>query len=365
MRRRLALLATVAVLAAVGSAAAAGGSPGASLGDSTLPLATWTAATDNLVPVAGTLRLAGQPVAGARIAVDGYELPAATTSTGAYSYLADGTALDRHVVRVVDVARARVGGAAPTAAQRSALLAVRGAIDVAYPLAGLKVARDGSGNVVLTGTLGDASHAAPPTVALYSYQLTGKVLDAKGKPVVGARVSTRTEDRDYWTVSSPTTADGTFQSLFTASSESSGNPVPMTIRVSQGDHVWEYLPTEYAYFQRLESARVIVRLPPAGYPIALPVPTSYPGVIDQGVVVGVSSDGAVVKPVAASWPDRAGHFRLVLPRALRGRTVTLWEDDLHLFSATPARPGSAIDLQDWPRTLPPDAPQALVSVRLR
>src|SRR5438105_814259 len=79
-----------------------------------------------------------------------------------------------------------------------------------------------------------ADGSAPATVGLYSYELTGTVVDAHGKPVVGARVSTRTLDRDFWTVSRPTDGSGKYTSVFIASSELGGNPVPFSVRVAKG-----------------------------------------------------------------------------------------------------------------------------------
>jgi hypothetical protein len=128
--------------------------------------------------------------------------------------------------------------------------------------------------------------------------------------------------------------------------------------------VWEFLPDENVLFQRLESATMNLRLPPANYPLALPLPTSYPGAIYEGVVAGVAVGGLPVRPVAATWPDRAGRFTLTLPSALRGRTVSLWEAQLDLFSRRPAVPGGPVELKDWPSALPPDAPRDLMRVRL-
>jgi hypothetical protein len=202
-------------------------------------------------------------------------------------------------------------------------------------------------------------------VVLYSYELAGRVTDARGRPVVGARVSTRTVDRDYWTVSSPTNADGSFESLFTASSEQGGDPVPMTLRVSLGDLVYEYLPGEYVLFRRLRSARLDIRLPPRGYAIALPVPRAFRGASYEGVVLGAVVGGKVVRPLSVTWPDRTGRFKLVLPRSLAGQTASLWEANVRLFSGDVPHSGGPIALGGWPSALPADAPRDLVRVRLR
>jgi hypothetical protein len=322
----------------------------------------WTAATDNLVAARGTVTLAGVPVRGAQIRVDDYDVPAPTDAAGGFVYLADATRIARHVVAVADSTHARVGGRTLTQGQRAALAEATSAITVAYPIRGLTVSRDAGGRAVVRGRISYADGSAPPTVSLYSYELTGTVTGADGKPVVGARVSTRTVDRDYWTVSSPTDSRGGFSSLFTASDEAGHSPVPMTVRVALGDLVFQFLPQEYVRFPALRSARLDIRLPPRGYPMALPRAMSYPGAIYQGFVVGVAKGAAVIRPLRATWPDAHGRFTIVLPRSARGSGLSLWEAKLTLFSRAPARAGGRIDLRDWPQTLAPDVPRGLARV---
>ena len=76
-----------------------------------------------------------------------------------------------------------------------------------------------------------------PPVVLFTYQLTGTITDAAGKPVVGAIVVTRTQDRDFWTFSKPTDASGHYTSFFAASDESGADPVPLTVQVASGSGV--------------------------------------------------------------------------------------------------------------------------------
>jgi hypothetical protein len=297
--------------------------------------------------------------------VDDYDLPKPTDANGHFVYLLDGTLLQRHVVTVTDASHATAGGQPLTDAERSELLAARGAITVAYTVQDLKVTRDAGGRPVVSGRLVVGRGVTPPRVGLLTYQLSGRVTDSHGNPVAGAQVSTRTLDRDYWTVSTVTDSQGRYTSLFTASAESPGNPVPFSVRVSKGDLVYQFLPQEFVLFQRLQSAKLDIRLPPQGYAMALPQPVSYPGAIFTGVVVGVAQGDQAVRPVKVTWLDPTGHFTMTLPRSLAGRTVGLWEGKLNLFSKVYAEPGASIDLTNWPVTLPSDVPRDLEQIQLK
>ena len=98
----------------------------------------------------------------------------------------------------------------------------------------------------------------------------------------------------------------------------------------------------------------------------LPLPTSsaYAGAVYQGLLVGASAGGRVVKPVAAQWPDAKGRFRLVLPASVRGRTVQLWQSSFQAFATFPARPGGAVDLRTWPTGLSPRVSTGTANVKL-
>ena len=360
------LLSAVILLAFVPLAGGASPGPGAAIViPPSFALTHWSAETDNLVAAHGTVTLAGVPVSGVRVSVDRYDVPAPTDQAGRFVYLADATRLARHVVSVSDASHGRAGGRALTGAQRSELAAAKSAITVAYPIRAVTAVRDGRGHTVVRGRIAFADGTPPPVVSLYSYALTGTVTDADGRPVAGARVSTRTIDRDYWTVSSATDSHGRFRSLFSASDETGRNPVPMTVRVAVGDLVYEFLPQEYVHFQALSSATLALRLPPRGYPMALPLPRSYSGAIYEGVAVGVADGARVLRPVSVTWPDARGRFTIVLPRSVAGRLTSFWEAKVTLFSRTPARPGGPIDLRDWPRVLAPDVPRELARVSVR
>lgn len=329
------------------------------------PVAHWSADSDNDVVVHGRLLAGGAPVRGAAVRVGSFVVPQRTDANGGFTYALDATRLHRYRVTVAAADGATAGGAPLSSSLRARLLATTGAVAAAYRIRALHLATDARGNPVLTGRISYADGTPPPKVALLSYRLTGRVVDAHGRPVAGARVSTRTLDRDFWTVSEPTGADGRYVSVFVASSESGGDPVAFQVRVARGDLVWQFLPEENVVFRRLQSATMDIALPPANYPLALPLPTSYPGALYSGVAVGASVDGTPVVPLAATWPDARGAFRLVLPPATRGHTVSLWQNLVTAFEPTPATAGGAIPASAWPRSLPDEAPRQLASLAVR
>lgn len=362
------LVLPVALAALIGGASATAGrsnqTRSAIVAPPPLMLSTWNADSDNLVPATGTIELGGKPVAGVHVRVGDFDVPSPTSANGRFVYLVDHTLLGRHVVTVTDTTGGTIGRAPLTDGQRTALKTLQASIDVIYEVRDIAVSRTAGGDPVIRARLVDASGTGPPAPGLLTYQLTGTVTDASGKPVTGAQVSTRTLDRDYWTISTPTDANGRYSSQFTASSESQADPVPFTVRVSMGNTVYQFLPQEFVFFDRLESATMNLRLPPTGYAMAIPRPVSYPGAVYTGIVAGAALGNTPVRPVSITWPDRSGRFEIVLPRSLAGKTVSLFESKLALFSRSTARPGAAIELGDWPRSLPADAPRGIASVHL-
>jgi hypothetical protein len=368
IRRRFATSVVVAVLVVTCSGALRAGAgsraPRAVIQTAPFtPIVAWTPQSDNRKRLIGRVLLNGAPVAGVRLRVDGYLLPATSSSAGQFTYRVDGTVIGRYPITVADASRASVEGRPLTSAESSALAAASGAATIAYPVVGVETTRLGGGDSVVTGHLA-ANGAGLPIVGLYSYRLSGTVLDANGHPVAGAQVSTRTRDRDYWTRSPPTDPAGHFDSLFTASSETGENPVGMTLRVALGNRIYSFLPDEYVWFKRLQSATMTIRLPPAGYAFVLPLAHSYQGAIYRGVLVGGAINGRPIKPVSVTWPSANGSFRIVLAPRYAGKKITLWEGSLDLFSTTPGRAGGPVDLQDWPKSLGPSVPHDLADVRL-
>jgi hypothetical protein len=225
-------------------------------------------------------------------------------------------------------------------------------------------AQASGGHVVVTGRLSYGDDSAPPPVVLYTYRLAGTITDAAGKPVAGATVVTRTQDRDFWTFSQPSDSAGHYVSFFTASDETGANPVPLTVQVASGTFSYASPINKNVNFSALHSATMNVQLPSsAATPLVVPSETSYPGAIYQGTLVGVSGPQGVIKPLSATWPDARGRFKLVLPGSASGKPLRVWEDYSTFFQTGSARPGGPIDTGIWPGIPPGTQPQGLAVVR--
>ncbi len=328
-----------------------------------LPVQLWSVARANTQLVSGRLLLGGRPVVGAAMQVDAYSIQNRTNARGQFFYRIDTTIPRRHIVRVQRLSGAKVGGAALTSAQRASLLRVAGGFSVGYRVNQLSAHSSGS-HVVVTGRLSYADGSAPPPVVLHTYQLSGQITDAAGKPVAGATVVTRTQDRDFWTFSQPSDSNGHYVSFFTASDESGADPVPLTVQVASGNVSYASPVGKNVNFAALHSATMNVKLPAsASAPLALPSATSYPGAIYEGTIVGVSGPGGVIKPISATWPDKNGRFTLVLPGTARGKLLRVWQDYSTFFQTSNAHPGGSIDTGVWPSIPPGAEPQGLAVVR--
>ncbi|HEY3541250.1 MAG TPA: PQQ-binding-like beta-propeller repeat protein [Gaiellaceae bacterium] len=328
-----------------------------------IPVRLWQASSSNVTRVGGRVLLNGRPVAGARVALDGYRLPQATAKDGSFSTDVDNTSPLRRAVRVFDASRATVAGKRLSAGQQSALRAAQGGFSTSYSLRGVQTRRQG-GNVVVTGRLVGANGQAPPTVRLLTYQLSGTITDASGKPVQGAVVITRTQDRDFWTHSSASDANGHYTSFFSASDETGANPVLLSVGLAHGGTSYGGNVGVNTNFAHLKSARLNIQLG-SGTSYTLQTPTSYSGAVYSGLVVGVTAGGKVVKPLAAHWPDARGNFSLTLPGSVRGKTLHFWQNLRQAFSRFAARPGGPLDVRSWPAALGDATPQGLASLRVR
>jgi hypothetical protein len=328
-----------------------------------VPLTLWQAASSNEAAVSGRILLGGKPVQGAKVAMDRYTIPQATDAKGGFTANVDSTLARRHPLRVVDTSRATIGGSTLSAAQRSALSRASGGISVGYRILGATAKRQDNGTVLVSGRVARSDGAPAPGVVLLSYRLQGTITDASGKPVPGATVVTRTTDRDFWTFSLPSNAQGRYVSFFSASDEQGSDPVPLNVQVAVGQR--SYSPGLANFdFKRLRSATMNVKLPATGLGLPAPAISAEAGAFYRGLLVGVTSGGKVVKPVAARWPDAKGRFSLVLPRMARGAVLRFWQSDFTTFSATPAKPGAAVATSSWPSGLTDRIPAGLGVVRV-
>ena len=256
-----------------------------------VPLALWRADSSNEIHVvAGRLGLRGKPVAGAVVAVDRYRLPRRTDAQGRFSVLVDSTLARRHPIHVAAASHATVGGRPLTAGERKTLSHASGGVSVGYRLVGLR-ARPSARGVFVTGRAVRVDGAPAPGVVLLSYRLQGTITDASGNPVRGATVVTRTTDRDFWTFSQPSNANGHYVSYFSASDEAGSDPVSLSVQVASGTSLVGS-GVRNVSFSRLHSAH-------DGREAALDRYDARPPGVDTG--------GGRVLSWACSWesPDRA------------------------------------------------------------
>jgi alcohol dehydrogenase (cytochrome c) len=343
--------------------AAAGGKPRIEVSGGAVGLALWQASNSNEASVTGRILLGGRPVQGARVSVDRYTLPRATDANGGFTANVDRTLARRHPIQIVDASHATVGGKALTDAQQSALRAASGGISVGYRIVDAHATVLKSGNVRVTGRAVRTDGAAAPGVVQLSYRLQGTITDASGKPVQGATVVSRTTDRDFWTFSLPTDANGHYVSFFSASDEQGNDPVPLNVQVAYGR-------TSYgsgqanANFKRLSSATMNIKLPASGASIPIPTSSPDPGAYWRGLLVGVAGPRGVVKPISATWPDAKGRFTLVLPKLARGTSLRFWESDFVTFSTLAARPGGPVQVSSMPSALTNRIPVGIAVVHV-
>jgi hypothetical protein len=243
------------------------------------------------------------------------------------------------------------------------LIKTSASFDVGYKVSHLQIAHR-NGHVVVTGQLGYADGAASPPVVLYTYRLSGTITDSAGHPVAGATVVTRTNDRNFWTFSTPSDAKGHYASFFTASDQAGDDPVPLIVQVAAGAVSYASAATKSVDFAQLHSATMNIRLPSSpSAPLTPPTATSYEGAVYEGTLVGVSGPAGVIKPLSATWPDAKGRFTLVLPGSASGKALRLWEDYATFFQPRAATPGGPIDTSVWPAIPPGAEPQGLAVFR--
>jgi alcohol dehydrogenase (cytochrome c) len=323
----------------------------------------WNQNSSNWQFAFGKVFLGKTPVVGAQIRVDRFTIPTLTGRQGGFSYPADITEAARHDIRVVGLSRAKVNGRKLTAGEEAALRATHGGFNVGYKLSNLHAKAQSNGTVLVTGLVTNSAGTAPPPVGLYTYKLSGTITDITGKPVPGAVVVGRTNDRDFWTFSAPSDANGRYTSLFHASDETDADPVPINIGVALGAVSYGGNLGTAASFKRDQSATLDIQLR-AGTAYTLAKPSSYSGAIYEGPAVGVTSGGYVILPVAERWPDAKGRFSMTLPASVRGKTISFWQSRRLSFSSFAATPGGKVDLASWPSQLGQGTPSHLALLRV-
>jgi hypothetical protein len=264
----------------------------------------------------GRVTLAGKPVSGVAVRVDGWVAPV-TDRDGLFTYPADNTMPARHVVSVASVTGASVDGRKLTQGEQNELLAAKGGVSVGYSISHISTRSGPEGTVILSGQIGYGKGLAPHPVQLYSYELTGTVTDANGTPVKGAIVTTRTGDHKFWTFSAPTGANGRYTSFLVAADQEGDNPVPMAVAVSVGANAYTEPVTDTVNFPALQSSRLDIQLPTS--PGATLVksslnPQAIPGATYRGLLVGVV---AGKRGVVAGARDLARRDRPLRARAPR------------------------------------------------
>jgi hypothetical protein len=320
----------------------------------------WNANLTNVTSVTGRLLWNGTPISGARVAVGKYEVPQATGKAGRFSYDLDDTVAGRHVIHVVSLAHAHVDGKTPTAAEKQAIMRARGGFTSAFAITGVKAQVQKDGSVRVTGTVQDAAHDGPPPVHLVTYELSGRITDANGKPVQGAYVVTRTQDRDYWTRSNASDANGHYTSFFPASDETDDNPVTISVGVALGKTSYGGNLGTNVEFARLKSSVLNVKLG-SGADYKLDKPRAYTASIQSGLAIGVQIGGKVIRPLSERWPTTGGKFSMVLPGSVRGRSLSFFEDQIQVKSRFVAKPGGAADLKFWPKNVSAVVPRDIAS----
>jgi PQQ-dependent dehydrogenase (methanol/ethanol family) len=328
-----------------------------------LVVQAWDANSNNDRAAVGRVLFGSKPVAGARVSVDGYTIPAATAKNGTFTYPVDITVTGRHVATVTSAARATIAGRPLSESQQGAVQGLQAGFSVGYAIDDLKAKTQPNGTVLVTGRARTTGGGAPPPVVLYTYRLNGTVTDSAGKPVQGAIVVTRTADRDFWTFSSPTDAQGHYSSFFSAADEQGSNPVPLAVQVAVGPLSYGGAQGTNFNFKRLSSATLDVQLGKTTAAALSPAtPTSYAGAVYEGLIVGVNIGGRVIKPVSERWPDTKGNFSMVLPASTRGKTLHFWENRRQFFSRFPATSGGPVDLVSWPTALGSSVPADLATL---
>ena len=120
----------------------------------------------------------------------------------------------------------------------------------------------------------------------------------------GAVVVGRTNDRDFWTFSAPSDANGHYTSLFHASDELDEDPVPINIGVALGQMSYGGNLGTAANFARNQSATLDIQLEHRDALHAREAGLVSPARSTKGPPSASRSRTASSSRVAARWPTR-------------------------------------------------------------
>ena len=151
----------------------------------------------------------------------------------------------------------------------------------------------------------------------YSYRLTGDDHGRGGKPVPGATVVTRTRDRDFWTFSEPSNANGHYVSFFSASDEAGSRPGrSLRSRSPSGNDSYGSGVRDVSFSGCTARGWTCDCRRPVR--AARPEPTPEEGAVYEGMLVGASATGW--RRSSRSQPagrQEMGAFRCCCPRVPR------------------------------------------------
>jgi hypothetical protein len=303
----------------------------------------------NVAHVHGSVRVDGEPVRGLTVLVGAHRLPAPTTRDGGFDVTVDSTLVERRPVTFADLGKARIGSHHLDHDQRAALEGADAAVQVGYAIDDLAVETSG-GSTTLSGVAHFRDGAPVVPVVLYSYRLRGIVTDESGDPLANAVVSTRNADREAWTLSTPTAADGRYDSFFYPGTASGA----FDVRVAHRDAAYELPSANTVSFTPLQSERMDARVDTRTGTIRTLTVVPERGAVYEGLFVGVLLDGTPLHVTAATWPDARGRFSITFDApdgsTVRASDLRTWQAQGYYFSADKAVPGGPVDPDSIPST---------------
>ncbi|MEZ4580898.1 MAG: carboxypeptidase-like regulatory domain-containing protein [Caldilineaceae bacterium] len=256
-----------------------------------------------------------------------YTLPQPTGADGGFTFPANRNTIRRYPVTVADASQSQVGGAAATDAQKAALAALTGGINVRYAISDVTTTAQSDGSIKLSGKLAFADDTPPTPVTLYGFQLSGRVTDTQGEPIPNVIVSTKSPAL-RWSISEVTDADGRYTSVFWPDAHAG-----FQVTVVDGAKAYDLPKDQTVEFPYLQSAEMDLVVDRANDSIQVARLTAADGAIYEGVLVGISVQGTPVQPTNAAWPDAQGNFSLVVPGTVQGVGSVVAAPWLLLFTA--------------------------------